>query len=845
MKQLAVIQKCTMQGLFLLCLLLSSHRLLAGETANVRFAIEERITHQIVPNAEVSLERLEGLTHVQRTCLLRQHGTIAEPTVAFDLLSWSPTPNEPTTKVRTIPISLGETILIRTQSQPPVRDIYIKVTARLIPKRANAVSPGSSVDRSKIQQLTGAAGGNVGSLLKEQQGVASDSGGQQHVRGEHADIAYVVDGIPLPDTLSGRQGSVVVPSTIDRLEFLTGGFPAEYGGQTAAVLNITTLPGHKKSETDLGLVLGSYDTTNGDLTTSGSLGRSTSYVLDLGANRTRNYLEPQQPDVQTAHNEGASLNEFLKVRFTPSTKEVFSVTLSRNPNTYQVNNRTGLPSTFTPAGQGFGFLGLRNADGTIPEGNIANPGGLGSAQLPLQSQQSSLMDITAREVSEFASLSWKRDLSQNTTALLALTLLHAGQDIQNQNPAVDIFHLPVDSSIEYNPISTRNIHHVQLNGSISTKRGRHEMKFGLMTDEQEGNESYQITPASQVALNALASLAPNLAPQGSALQDAQQNPVLDVNGNPVFQPTSASPKLSVHRTGFYRAVYLQDTWRVSKRFTANLGLRADWYRQTQNLGQSEINITTLSPRLNFSYGLSRQTNLRWSYNRLFNTPPLAQGAILGQPIQPETLDQYDLSLEHQLAPRQTLSLAYYVKQIRNQVDTGLLIPGSQIGLYSAVNLQYGGIHGIEVVYDITAPKDKQNRPRGFDLSLNFTHSIAAPNGVDNTGAPVPNYNDHDQRNAFGANIVYNWKSGATFAVLLNHSSGLASSAVPPSTHRIPRTQVDLHFNTGQSLFHKKIGLGLDILNLFDTRTVINFQSAFSGTRFQQGRMIQLSLTGKF
>ena len=57
---------------------------------------------------------------------------------------------------------------------------------------------------------------------------------------------------------------------------------------------------------------------------------------------------------------------------------------------------------------------------------------------------------------------------------------------------------------------------------------------------------------------------------------------------------------------------------------------------------------------------------------------------MGQPIQPETLNQYDVSLERRWCAGQTAKLAYYYKQISNQVDTGLLIPGSQIGLYSAL-----------------------------------------------------------------------------------------------------------------------------------------------------------------
>ena len=54
---------------------------------------------------------------------------------------------------------------------------------------------------------------------------------------------------------------------------------------------------------------------------------------------------------------------------------------------------------------------------------------------------------------------------------------------------------------------------------------------------------------------------------------ANGNPLLDVNGNPVFQANGSSPSLSVHRSGFYRAAYLQDTWQASRQFIVNYGLR--------------------------------------------------------------------------------------------------------------------------------------------------------------------------------------------------------------------------------------------------------------------------------
>ncbi len=820
---------------FLLLPCLQAHGL-----ERVRFVVVDPATRQPITGGCVVIENAQSgdVSQTLFTPLFKPGSTSV-----FNLTTWSldPMKTEEEATLISIPVGASVTLQPQTQGQVPVKEIFIKVTAtRIIPQRANPTSPGTTLNNSKIEQKAG-VGGSINRVIEGTTGVASDSAGQQHVRGEHADLTYVVDGVPLPDTLSGRQGSVVVPATIQRLEILTGGFAPEFGGQTAAVLNISTLPGASKSHTDLGFEVGNYRTTNGGLTTIGALGKYASYVIDLGVTRSLNYIEPQQPDNQTAHNAGSSQSYFTKLRYNPGKRDTLTLTLSRNPDTLQISNRTGLPLSFASAGQGFGFLGLRNADGSRPDVTADNGNALGAQTLPLPSQQAAGQDITQREVSEFATLSWRRQLANATSGTFALTLLHAGQDLHNGNPAVNLLALPVDNSIEFNPTSTRNIHHVQLNGNLTHKIGSHEFKVGFVADDQNGEETYNLIPGSQLALNELAALSPSLAPEGVMQMDAAGSPVLDVNNNPIYTPTSGiSPTLRVHRSGFYRAAYAQDTWGLSRRLTLNYGLRADWYKQAQNIGQSLVNVNTLSPRLNFSYAADRVTTARMSYNRLFNTPPLAQGAIVGQPIQPELLDQYDLSVERRIGEGQTFSLAYYVKQISNQVDTGLLIPGSQIGLYSAVNLQIGGIHGIEAAYEITP-----RRGVGFNLALNYSYSIARPNGLDNTGANVPNFNDHDQRNTVGFDAGYTWKSGASASLTINHGSGLASSPIAPSTLRVPRTRVDLRFGTGLRLLRGKGGLNFTVENLFDDRTVINFQSAFSGTRFQQGRRVSVSFSGSF
>ncbi len=809
----------------------------AGGLEHVRFVVVDGATRLPLVGAQVTIEDRDGV-HAARTL---PAGPFA---LSFNTRRWTVETGLTAEPATVITLPAGTSLALTGQAQtsggaqPPITEIHIRIRAdRLATTKSGPTTAATTIDNKSIERKVGGSE-NLNKALQGNSGVAADSAGQIHVRGEHADISYVVDGIGLPDTLSGRQGSVVVPSTIRSLEFITGGFAAEFGQQTAAILNIETMAGATHSHSTFSLEAGSFDTTNADYTTSGPLGKYASYVLDFSATRNRAFQEPQQPDIQTAHNTGSGLNEFGKFRFATSRRDTLSLTLSRSPGTFEVGNRTGLPASFAPAGQGFGFQGFRNADGSRPDVNDMNRTALGADNLTLLSQQGAGQDITEREISEFGTFSWRRELSARDTGLFAVTLLHSGQDVHNQNPAVDILNLPVDNSIEYNPTVTRNVHHVQVMSSLTSRIGPHQFKAGFLLDDQNGNETYNLVPASQIALNALVALSPTLAPDGMIQMDSQGNPVTDVNGNSVYVPGSGTtPTLQVHRSGFYRAAYLQDTWRASRKFVVNYGLRGDWYKQGQNLGQSVVSVIALSPRLNFSYAPDPKTAFRWSYNRLFNTPPLAQGAVVGQPIEPEILDQYDLSAERRIGQGQSLHLAYYIKQIRNQVDTGLLIPGSQIGIYSAINFQYGGVHGVEFSYDI-APA--HGRTYGLDASFSCSYSIARPNGKDNTGANVPDFNDHDQRNTLSLDMGYTWKSGAVASFSINHGSGLASSPIPPSVKRVPRTQIDLRLSTGPRLFHGRGGLGLSVENLLDDRTVINFQSAFSGTRFQQARRILLN-----
>ena len=79
-------------------------------------------------------------------------------------------------------------------------------------------------------------------VLLQMPGVAQDSFGQIHVRGEHANVQFRINGVQLPEGLSVF-GQALETRFARSISLLTGALPAQYGFQTAGVLDIQTKTG--------------------------------------------------------------------------------------------------------------------------------------------------------------------------------------------------------------------------------------------------------------------------------------------------------------------------------------------------------------------------------------------------------------------------------------------------------------------------------------------------------------------------------------------------------------------------------------------------------------------------
>ena len=70
-------------------------------------------------------------------------------------------------------------------------------------------------------------------------GVAQDSFGQLHVRGEHANLQYRIDDVLLPESIPGF-GQVLETRFADNISLITGALPAQFGFRNTGVIDIHT-----------------------------------------------------------------------------------------------------------------------------------------------------------------------------------------------------------------------------------------------------------------------------------------------------------------------------------------------------------------------------------------------------------------------------------------------------------------------------------------------------------------------------------------------------------------------------------------------------------------------------
>lgn len=180
-------------------------------------------------------------------------------------------------------------------------------------------------------------------------GVAQDSFGQLHVRGEHANLQYRIDDVLLPESIPGF-GQELATRFADSISLMTGALPAQFGFRTTGVIDIHTKNGAVFTGNEASIYVGSFDTIMESFERGGVIGKFSYYLTEsylhdgIGVENPTRSSSPIHDDTDQYKFFGY---------FSDIIDETSRVTLlvSGNHSDFEIPNNPGQPPAFNDMGR--------------------------------------------------------------------------------------------------------------------------------------------------------------------------------------------------------------------------------------------------------------------------------------------------------------------------------------------------------------------------------------------------------------------------------------------------------------------------------------------------------------
>ena len=229
----------------------------------------------------------------------------------------------------------------------------IVVTGRRLDVARDAIAPslGASqytFDQEALNKQPGGTNLTLNKSLLQAPGVTQDSYGTIHVRNEHANLQYRLDGVIVPESISGF-GTTFDPKIASSIQLITGTLPAQYGIHTAGVVNFKTESGRLGNGGEAGIYGGSYGWLEPSAMLKGSSGNF-SYFLSGSYLRNDLGIENPLPTHSAIHDRTTQWRPFAYVSDILSDTSRISVFGGSFIGNFQIPNVTGTVSGYNVNG---------------------------------------------------------------------------------------------------------------------------------------------------------------------------------------------------------------------------------------------------------------------------------------------------------------------------------------------------------------------------------------------------------------------------------------------------------------------------------------------------------------
>jgi outer membrane receptor protein involved in Fe transport len=663
------------------------------------------------------------------------------------------------------------------------QEIALEVVSPLAPINTKASSETYSVSRKEIEVLPRGNNLELQDVLQTIPSAAYGGLKQVHIRQDHANLQFRIDGVPIPDTVSSTFSDVISPRAWERADILLGGLEAQYGNKSAGIIDITSKSGTRPPFGSLQAFGGSNQTFNPSFEYGGTVGETFRYYALHSFTTTNRGIEPQTLK-EALHAQSERHQTFLR-------------------GDYQHDNRNNFTWLFLNA----------TAKYQIPTTNtlMANAQITGLIGAPTAASQD--LNEFQKENNQYAHMVWRHDVTADQFFSLAGYFRHTRATFVT-DPLNALRYTPDENEPFSAGSQYRNAYSAGLRLDYTyIPNKRHLVKTGLQVDRTQAVNKTRLFAFAQDLADADGD-GETRDPIGGVLGRDSDNRLI----------------------GWREELWLQDQWTPDQQWTFNLGLRYDQIQYFSSEGQ-------LSPRLGITYKPDRGNAFHFFYGRLFTPPNLeavsfAKLNVTGTTAEPENQTNNRVRAErahyvqagsqHALFDdRVTVELTGFYKLNRFMSDAG------QFGTTPLLNFfafERGWQRGLDLAVKAQVTDDLAFRGsaawgqcKGYGLqSGHFLLEQAEINDINSKGGV---FCDHSQFLTSSAVLSYRLGERTTVSGQMLYGSGLRTAETggkTNSTHEDSYTTYNLSVAHVFPLEHRqKFLLGFDVINLLNEKYFYN------------------------
>jgi len=232
-----------------------------------------------------------------------------------------------------------------SNASAPAQLKEIQVTAQHLNEARSTIETqtGAStytIDSQAIVAMPGGENAQLNQVLLQAPDVVQDSFGQIHVRADHNDLQYRLNGIILPEGISVFS-QTLSPWLISSLKLITGALPAEYGLRTAGIIDLTTNSGLLQPGGEVSVYGGSHSSFQPSAEYGGSDGQYTYYVTgDFKQNNLG--IESPNGSSNPIHDHTTQGHAFSYLEDIIDSSDRLSLIMGLSDDEFQIPNQVGL-----------------------------------------------------------------------------------------------------------------------------------------------------------------------------------------------------------------------------------------------------------------------------------------------------------------------------------------------------------------------------------------------------------------------------------------------------------------------------------------------------------------------